>query len=174
MWRLIVIIVCLAATLSSPALAERMNARDLDVVARIMQFAIPKIASPSKLIILYDANTEDGRTEAALLRTSILSKNPANRANMVIDLQKSDNLDFQDADVVILTSHISAGNREIADQAAQNNSILISNNKACAQAARCIFAVNTQPLITLWFSRSAAKAAAVRFAPALLLLAKKL
>ncbi len=161
------------AQVASATEARVLSPQDIEVVTRVLQFVTPETTNTATVAILFDPQRPGSQSQADTLAAAVPPRAPDSRISLQAKTMPVTALNLEGVSIALMTPGLTDHHQVISAAAAGRRVITVSGDKACAEAQHCVFSVSTVPYVNLWFSRAAARAAGLRFSPALLMLVKK-
>lgn len=166
-------IVALSLSHAAPAMAT--DQLDVSVGLKTLPLLTNKITGQATMAIVFDpanaASKADADAVKALLDAGIDAPGGVKLTGQLVGVGELAKLSA--AKIVVVAAGVGKGSYDaIATAVAAAGALSISTDLDCAKAGKCVLGIVSKPNVEIYFSKAAADAAHVGFAPAFTMLAK--
>ena len=162
------------AVLSSPLRAEEVTAKDIQVIGRTLGFMVDARAGVLLLGIIFQPGSPESVRQATTMQAALGTGLSAGKLMLQPKMVPADELPSLDhVDALFIVPAASAAAAAAAMAAGRLHVPIISKDVACAAAGHCAVAFQSEPLVEIVFSPSAAASEGVRFTAAFRMLVKQ-
>lgn len=143
--------------------AEAAGERDLQLIGRALSFVEGGATGNVTIAIVYADDVAGSQAEAESVSSIIGSGLSAGQVTLQPQLVSISDIGSIGSDAALF---VPAGMNAHFGSISSASAITVSTDRACAEAGACVVAVQSQPSVEIYVSRSAADARSVSFASA--------
>lgn len=169
--------IVLAVTLGASGItaAAATDRLDLSVGLKTLPLLTSKIASPAVVAIVFDPASATSIADADAIKRFFDNglEGPGGMTLNVVLTRASDLGTVDRAKIIIVATGVGKSALDaVAAASVATGALSMSTDLDCVKAHKCVLGVVSQPNVEIYFSRLAAEAANVEFAPAFTMLAR--
>ncbi|HBH88703.1 hypothetical protein [Ponticaulis sp.] len=153
----------IAASMLATNAAEAAGERDLQLIGRALSFVEGGATGNVTLAIVYADDVAGSQAEAEGISAIVGSGLNAGQVTLQPQLVSVSEIGGLGAGTAIF---VPAGMSAHYSEISSSSAITVSTDRACAEAGACVVAVQSDPSVEIFVSRSAADARSVSFASA--------
>ena len=177
LWPVLLTVIRAAATvafLSSPLRAEDVTMKDIQVIGRTLGFMVDARSGTMQLGIVYLRGSPESVRQATAMQATLGTGLSAGKLVLQPKMVPADELSTIDhVEALFIVPDASSAAAAGATAAGRLHVPIISKDVACAAAGQCVVAFQSEPLVEIVFSPSAAANEGVRFTAAFRMLVKQ-
>lgn len=163
------------AFLSAPLRAEEVTVKDIQVIGRTLGFMVDARIGTMQLGIIYLRGNAESVRQATAMQAMLGTGLSAGKLMLQPKMVPADELSALDhVEALFIVPAASSAAAAAAIAAGRLHVPIISKDVACAAAGHCAIAFQSEPLVEIVFSPSAAANEGVRFTAAFRMLVKQL
>ena len=162
------------AFLSSTVRAEEVTAKDIQVIGRTLSFMVNARVGTLQLGIIYLRGNPESVRQATAMQATLGTGLSAGKLVLQPKMVAADELSGLDqVEALFIVPAASSAAAGAATTAERLHVPIISKDVTCAAAGHCVVAFQSEPLVEIVFSPSAAAEEGVRFTAAFRMLVKQ-
>lgn len=167
-------LLCAAAAFAAPAYASAIEL-NVAVASRVISFLDPRPTGQIAAVVLFDPANSASVAEAAAIERQVGNGLAVGKATLrVTRMSVRQASAIGTADVMFLTNGLKDRQDELGAIAQRNSILTITTDLSCVQAGHCAVAISSGARVQITVSRSACRAARLKFGAAFLMLVKEI
>lgn len=170
LWSFVLLITCLMASV-----AHATDPKDLAVAEKVLPLLQDKLSGNVNVAIVYDPANPASKSDADAIKAAIEASPTVSGMTLTPTMVTISDLGkLAQSKMAILAYGLKSSFDAIAAAAVPGGTLTISTDLDCVKSNKCVLGVVSAPSVDIYYSKTAADAGKVGFAPAFTMLVKQI